>query len=448
MGTSRYKYWILKTAAMVFNIARYAFIVTSLFVAAEVSNPGEPGQVTAPRDKQLTILFAGDIMQHGPQINSAWDDSTQTYNYNSCFQYIAPIVSSKDIAIANLEVTLAGKPFTGYPQFSAPDELAVAAGNAGFDILATANNHSCDRGDEGVLRTIKVLDSLGMKRTGTFADSADYRKNHPLIFTQNDIKVALLNYTYGTNGLPFNYPAMVNILEEQKVINDLAYTKGLNPDFILVFFHWGNEYELMPTEQQHQLAAVCREHGADAVIGSHPHVVQPMEYHAADDTTQRNHLLVYSLGNYVSNQRDRYKDGGAMVSFTLLKTWNRKTIIDPEYHLTWVYTPVEKGKKNYYIVPVNVPYKENQVLASSDLIKESRQPQDLPGIGVENNTKPNGNNDNLQSENGILPWFDREAEHRLRNMDSLDVNKMNTFLNDTRERLNQWPNAISEADYK
>lgn len=394
---------------MVFNIARYALIVTSLFVAAEVSNNQGIEQKNAPRDRQLTILFAGDIMQHGPQINSAWDDSTQTYNYSSCFQYIAPLVSSKDIAIANLEVTLAGKPFTGYPQFSAPDELAVAAWNAGFDILATANNHSCDRGDEGILRTIKVLDSLGMKSTGTFTDSVDYRNSHPLFFTQNDIKVALLNYTYGTNGLTFKYPAMVNMIDEQKVISDLEYTRSQNPDFILVFFHWGNEYELLPTEQQQQLAAVCKEHGADAVIGSHPHVVQPMEYYPAIDTTHRNHLLVYSLGNYVSNQRDRYKDGGAMVSFTLLKTWNRKTIINPEYHLTWVYTPIEKGKKNYYIVPVNLPYNDTQAIV-----------------------------------NGL----DDKDILRLRNMDSLDVNKMNTFINDTRERLNQWPNAIIEADYK
>ncbi len=368
---------------MVINIVRYALIVTSLFVAAQVSNSEKIEQKSAPYDRQLTILFAGDIMQHGPQIIAAWDDSTGTYNYDPCFQYIAPIVGSKDIAIANLEVTLAGKPFTGYPQFSAPDELAVAARNAGFDVLATANNHSCDRGDAGVLRTIKVLDSIGIRRTGTFADSADYRSRHPLIITQNDITVALLNYTYGTNGLPFNYPAMVNTIDEQRLIDDLAYSRGLNPDFILVFLHWGNEYELLPSSIQQKLAALCRENGADAVIGSHPHVVQPMEYYTAVDSTQRNHLLVYSLGNYVSNQRDRYRDGGAMVSFTLLKTWNRKTIVNPEYHLTWVNTPVVNGKKIYNILPASLP----------------------------DTTAP----------------------------------AMKTFINDTRERLNQWPNAIPEA---
>lgn len=399
---------------MVVNIARYALIVTSLFVAAEVSNSGQNEQVNAPRDKQLTILFAGDIMQHGPQITSAWDDSTQTYDYTSCFQYVAPIVSSKDIAIANLEVTLAGKPFTGYPQFSAPDELAVAARNAGFDILATANNHSCDRGDKGILRTIRVLDSVGLKRTGTFSDSADYRRNNPLVFTQNDITVALLNYTYGTNGLTFNYPAMVNVIDEDKVVSDIAYSKTLHPDFVIVFFHWGNEYQLLPSEQQQHLAEVCREHGVDAVIGSHPHVIQPMEYQADEDSTRRNHLLVYSLGNYVSNQRDMYKDGGAMVSFTLLKTWNRKTIINPEYHLTWVYTPVENEKKNYYIIPVNLPYNDSLALTGSEFMRASYTADDIL---------------------------------RLRKMPASDVIKMSTFIHDSRERLSSWPNALKEAAY-
>lgn len=353
MGTNRITIWIVKKITMTVNLARYGFLVCSLFAAAQVSSPQASEGKKAPEDKQLTILFAGDIMQHGPQILAALNDSTHTYDYTSCFQYVLPIISQSDVAIANLEVTLAGEPYTGYPQFSAPDQLAVALKQAGFDILATANNHSCDRGDQGILRTIKVLDSLGIKHTGTFADSVDYHNSNPLLISQNDITVALLNYTYGTNGLTFKYPAMVNIIDEQKVIDDLRYSKTLNPDFIIVFFHWGNEYESYPTDQQQKLAQISRENGADAVIGSHPHVIQPAEYYPATDSTQRNRLIVYSLGNYVSNQRDRYKDGGCMVSFKLLKTWNRKTLTQPEYRLTWVYNPVVNNKKQYYLLPVN-----------------------------------------------------------------------------------------------
>lgn len=407
MGTNWIKHWILSFRSMIVEIARYTFLITSLFVAAVANSPVDIEQQNAPQDKQLTILFAGDIMQHGPQIAAALNDSTGIYDYTSCFQYVAPIISSKDLAIANLEVTLAGEPYSGYPQFSAPDELAVGAKNAGFDVLATANNHSCDRGDKGVLRTVRAIDSIGLMRTGTFKDSIDYRKNHPLIFTRNDITVALLNYTYGTNGLPFNYPAMVNLIDESKIINDLTYTKTLNPDFIIVFFHWGNEYQLNPSEQQLGLASLTMEHGADAVIGSHPHVLQPFEYHINGDSLQRNHLVVYSLGNFVSNQRDRYKDGGAMVSFTLLKTWNRKTIIDPEYHLTWVYTPNENNKRQYYIVPVNMPF-----------------------------------NDTITDH----PFKDTDIG-KLQKMDRENVIKMTTFINDSRTNLSNRSNAIPEATY-
>lgn len=340
---------------MIGELTRYTIIVASLLITSHVSGPEPTVSQDAPPDKYLSVIIAGDIMQHGPQITAAWVDSNQSYDYTSCFQYIAPIVSKADIAIANLEVTLAGPPYTGYPQFSAPDQLAVAVKQAGFDVLVTANNHSCDRGDDGLLRTIRVLDSVGMKRTGTFADNSDYRQHHPLIINQNDITLALLNYTYGTNGLPFNYPTMVNLIDEQTVIDDLTYTRSLEPDFIVVYFHWGNEYETQPTDLQRNLAQISKDHGADAVIGSHPHVLQPMEYHPENDSIHKSHLVVYSLGNYVSNQRNRLRDGGAMISFTLMKTWEHKTIVDPQYHLTWVYNPIEEGKRQYYILPVNMP---------------------------------------------------------------------------------------------
>lgn len=397
---------------MIINIARIAILATSVFVAAEVHNQQGTQQVNAPEDKRLTILFAGDIMQHGPQIQAAWDDSLNIYNYKPCFQYVAPIIQKYDIAIANLEVTLAGAPYTGYPQFSAPDELAAGIKNAGFDILATANNHSCDRGDKGIIRTIGILDSIGLLRTGTFRDSSDYRANNPLVLEKNGIKLALLNYTYGTNGLTFTYPAMVNLIDENKVIADLDYSKSLKVDFIIVFFHWGNEYQLNPTNEQRHLAEISQQHGADAVIGSHPHVIQPFEYYESPDSTLANKLIVYSLGNFVSNQRDRYKDGGAMVGFTLLKTWKRKTVIDPEYHLTWVYNPIEKGKRQYYILPVNMPFSDSTILSSKS--------------------------------NELLSPVDRD----LLKMSDDDVLKMTTFINDSRTHLNSKPVAVPEASFE
>src|SRR5690606_14556216 len=138
------------------------------------------------------------IMGHDSQIASAFDAATKTYDYASCLAYMKPYIESADIAFGNLEVTLAGPPYKGYPQFSSPDALAVALKEVGFDVLVTANNHSVDRGRQGIERTIRVLDSLGIPHTGTFPDEVSRLNEYPLILIKNGFTLALLNYTYGT----------------------------------------------------------------------------------------------------------------------------------------------------------------------------------------------------------------------------------------------------------
>ena len=373
---------------MLAEYLKYLFLSATLFIGTTSREVHAPEDIFAPDSTSVTMLFAGDIMQHTPQISAAWDAATSSYDYIPCFSFVKPIISNADIAIANLEVTLAGEPFTGYPQFSAPDELAVAIKDAGFDVLATANNHSCDRGDSGILRTIYVLDSLGIPRTGTFSDSTDLQKNHPLILKKNDITIALFNYTYGTNGLPFHAPAIVNLIDTTRVMNDLSKVNRNEVDFVVVYYHWGNEYQSYPSKIQIDLAEFTRRHGADVVIGSHPHVLQRMEYDAPSDSLPGGHLLVYSLGNYVSNQRDRYKDGGAMVSFTLSKTWNKKTVIQPEYHLTWVHTLYENGRKQYYILPVT-QFENDTTMNSASLSKMKQFSKDSRELfGKENRNVP------------------------------------------------------------
>ena len=130
----------------------------------------------AQKPAEVSLLFIGDIMGHGSQIQSAFNKDSKTYDYASVFSKVTPIIKRTDFAIANLEVTLAGPPFTGYPQFSSPDALAVACKNSGIDVLVTANNHSCDRRKNGLLRTIHVLDSLEIKHTGTFKNPIDCKK--------------------------------------------------------------------------------------------------------------------------------------------------------------------------------------------------------------------------------------------------------------------------------
>ncbi|OIQ37660.1 MAG: hypothetical protein BM555_00260 [Crocinitomix sp. MedPE-SWsnd] len=300
--------------------------------------------------QELSLLFIGDIMGHGPQISSARNADGKGYDYDRCFKYITEEISAPDYSIGNLEVTLAGPPFKGYPQFSSPDELAVACKNSGMDVLVTSNNHSCDRGGQGITRTVEVLDSLNIIHTGTFLDSIDRNKRYPLIIENDCMRIAILNYTYGTNGLPYPAPTIVNMIDKDLMKKDLAEAKSKNVDKIIVVTHWGSEYKLQPVKYQIDYGQFLFDNGADIVIGSHPHVLEKMVWEKTADTT-REELIVYSLGNFVSNQRKRYTDGGAMFKMTLSKEGSKTSIKDAGYVLTWVHTPVEDGKKRYYILP-------------------------------------------------------------------------------------------------
>lgn len=301
---------------------------------------------------RLSLLFAGDIMGHDSQIASAYNATTKKYDYSSCFQFLRPYVDSVDLAIANLEVTLAGPPYKGYPQFSSPDALAVTLKDVGFDVLVTANNHSVDRGRKGIERTIKVLDSLQISHTGTFKDSIAKEEQTPLMVEKNGFRLAILNYTYGTNGIPVPKPNVVNHLDTAIMRRDLEKAKSSNPDVVIVFTHWGEEYQSLPSKNQKDLAEFCLKHGAMLVIGAHPHVLQPMEWRK-----EKNQFVAYSLGNFVSGQRKRYTDGGAMVYLELEKIayaadTAEVTIDSAGYYLAWVYRTVD-SHKDYYLLPVN-----------------------------------------------------------------------------------------------
>lgn len=316
------------------------FLVTWLFVQGQAQDT-----------TRLSLLFLGDIMQHDSQITDAFDPATKRYDYAPCFQFVKPYIQSADLAIGNLEVTLAGVPYKGYPQFSAPDELVYTLKEIGMDALVTANNHCVDRGKKGLERTIDVLDSVGILHTGTFVDEAARLNDYPLILQKNGFKLALLNYTYGTNGLPVYKPNVVNRIDTTQIREDLGQARKLKPDAVIVFMHWGAEYQSLPNKSQVDLAEFCFHHGAQLVIGAHPHVIQPMEWRKS-----KNQLVTYSLGNFVSGQRKRYTDGGSMIRVELEKiAWSSDsavtTIDSAGYILEWVYRTVD-SKKDYYILPV------------------------------------------------------------------------------------------------
>lgn len=308
------------------------------------------GQTTSNKPEKISFLFAGDIMGHDEQIWSAENRENHTYNYDDVFSYIKPVISEADIAIANFEVTLGGPPYTGYPQFSSPAALASAVKNAGFDYLVTANNHSADRGKKGILGTINRLDSIGIPHTGTFADASSRDSLYPLIINYRGASIALLNYTYGTNGIKVPEPVIVNALDKAVITADIERARSRNPDIIILFLHWGTEYDTIPSGEQTELAGYFFSLGVDLVIGSHPHVLQKMVW-AKNQDGRKDGIVVYSMGNFVSNQRRQKTDGGAIVKIEMSLSNDRYIISNAGYYLTWVYTPIEKYRKKYFILP-------------------------------------------------------------------------------------------------
>jgi poly-gamma-glutamate synthesis protein (capsule biosynthesis protein) len=323
------------------------FILVALALCLSINSYSQPHD---EQENSLTFLFIGDIMGHDTQINSAYDEKTETYDYYSCIAPLEPIINNVDFAIANLEVTLAGPPFKGYPQFSSPDQLAIDFMKAGIDVFATANNHSCDRRKQGILRTIDVLDSIKIAHTGTFKNSEEKEKNNPLILEKNGIRVALLNYTYGTNGIPVPTPTIVNMIDIKEIAKDIEKSKSKNVDQIIVFMHWGLEYQSEPNKEQIYLANFCLSRGVDIIIGSHPHVIQKAIWQKGNPSDSDT-LIAYSLGNFVSNQRKPRTDGGMMFQFTITKEGGITKVTDAGYHLTWVNKTRKSGKTKFEILP-------------------------------------------------------------------------------------------------
>jgi len=301
--------------------------------------------------QKISLLFMGDIMGHDTQISSAENSELKIYDYNDVFKYVQPIIEESDFAAANLEVTLAGPPYKGYPAFSSPSALGAACKNAGIDCLLTANNHSADRGNKGILSTLDRLDSIGIAHTGTFRNNSSRDSIQPLIFMINGISVALLNYTYGTNGITVPPPVIVNMLNKDQITADIEKAQKLKPDILILCLHWGTEYDTIPSENQTSLANYFFYKGVDLIIGSHPHVLQKMIWQK-DNPVFKNKAIAYSLGNFVSNQRKPRTDGGSMVKIEITRNDSSVYISDAGYYLTWVYTPFENGKRKFYILPV------------------------------------------------------------------------------------------------
>jgi len=306
---------------------------------------------------EITINLVGDLMCHLPQTKHAQIGS-DLYDFKPSFEYVKPYLQQADLTIGNLETTFAGtnQPYAGYPAFNSPDAYCEALKEAGFDFLVTANNHSMDTREAGLLRTIEVINKNNLGYAGTYKNQKDCDSIR--IITIKGVKLAILNFTYGTNGA---YPTkenrfMLNIIDSAQITQSILAAKKKGSDAVLVFYHMGTENIAEPTAAQKNAVKYAIDAGANLIIGAHPHVVGPttMQYSKAINDSV---FIAYSLGNFLSNQYWRYTDAGVILKICIQKnvTKNKTKFKNAEYTPTWVYRG-DGIKKMHIVFPAQLVF--------------------------------------------------------------------------------------------
>lgn len=322
-----------------------------------------------------TVLSTGDLLMHKPIIDKCAKDGS--YDFSPIFQYAKDYVTAADYSLANLETTLGGaaKPYQGFPYFNCPDELVTAVKDAGFDMLLTASNHAFDTGLDGFLRTLEVTRGAGLDVIGTMASAEDPKY---IIKDINGIKIGMLNYTYETsngggtmpslNGNPMYGATYDNVNcyvpdnpepMYTQVEQYLKEMKEAGAEATIMYIHWGpNEYELYANPRHVKMAQRFCDMGIDVIVGGHPHVVQPMDLLTSNTDPEHKTVVLYSMGNAVSNQRlgnlsqmqTAHTEDGVLYSVTFSKYSDGTVYVESTDLIpTWVNLDGQ-----YYILPLDI----------------------------------------------------------------------------------------------
>jgi poly-gamma-glutamate synthesis protein (capsule biosynthesis protein) len=301
-----------------YTISIFLFSLFASFACSEISsrNLNLSKQQKEASFDTISLAIVGDLMCHSQQFESAKKDSG--YDFKPTFASVKKYLETADFAFGNLETVTAGAAvkFTGYPMFNTPVEYLDAAKDAGFDVLTNANNHSLDRGFNGVQKTIEELEKRSILHTGTARTINE--RNTPLIVRKNDTKLGVLAYTYGTNGIriPEGKEFCVNLIDTVQIKIDIAKSKAAGANAVLVFVHWGIEYQRFGNDTQKMLENFIHKNGALLVLGSHPHVLQPS---SVSNSNLKSGFTIFSLGNFISAQRKQFTDCGIILRMKLIK---------------------------------------------------------------------------------------------------------------------------------
>ena len=320
--------------------------------------PKEEQLAVVIEDIHFTMSAIGDIMCHNSQYKDAYVSSTGTYDFSYVFEDIKNYISESDIAVGNLETTFAGKSkgYSNYPRFNTPEQLAYNLKDFGIDVLSTANNHSMDTNFNGVVSTLNYLDDAGISHMGTNATAE--AQNEILIKDVNGVKIAFLAFTYGTNGIPIpsSKPFAVNLIDDNFILQQISLAKELEPDLICVNMHWGYEYHTKQSTEQERLANLLFKNGVDVILGSHPHVLQPMEKKTItlEDGTTKDCFVIYSLGNFMSGQTKANTKNSIILNMSFTKSGETgKTTIDSvSYVPIYMYKSPSGNTQKYKVLDI------------------------------------------------------------------------------------------------
>lgn len=318
--------------------------VTGTEEVTETEEDTETEESEIEENPTVTVLMVGDMLLHTPVMESASKED-ETYQFTKLFENVKADIEEADLALVNQEVILGGEELgiSGYPCFNAPYEFGDALVETGFDVILHATNHALDKGKKGITNCLSFWQENYPEIGVVGIHESQEKQDEVYVCEKNGIRIAILNYTYGTNGinLPSDMPYAVDLLEKDKIEKDIQKAEE-TADFTIVCPHWGTEYSLEQTEEQMYWTELFYENGADLVIGTHPHVIEPVEWYG-----EANEMLVYySLGNFVSwtsctgaGISDRML--GGMSEVTLEKKDGEVRIA--EYGVTPLVTHLEKG---------------------------------------------------------------------------------------------------------
>jgi len=304
-------------------------------------------ELAEPTPSTISLLMVGDILLHTP-VEEAAKQEDGSYNFDAIFANVQEEVQAADLAIVNQEVILGGEELgiSGYPAFNAPYAVGDSLVKSGFDVICHGTNHALDKGKKGLLNCINFWREQYPQAAVLGIHDSQESQDEIYIYEQDGLKVAILNFTYGTNGiaLPSDMPYAVDLLEEKKVVAAIQKAEEL-ADFTVVCPHWGTEYQLQQSAVQEKWAKLFAEKGVDLVLGTHPHVIQPIEW-VTDEETGHEMLVYYSLGNFVnwtsgSGAGIANRMVGGMARVTLMQEDDR--VVIAEYGVTPVVCHLEKG---------------------------------------------------------------------------------------------------------